>query len=84
MKLVITNELANGTDPLDPGSFILLGDVNLDGQVNLADYLKLIQFILGTVSPPSAPAITAGDLNGNSQLDTGDIVVYTRTFLGLI
>ena len=77
-------ELANGTDPLDPGSFILLGDVNLDGQVNLGDYLKLIQFVLGTASPPSAPAITAGDLNGNSQLDTGDIVVYTRTFLGLI
>jgi len=76
-------ELANGTDPLDPSDFILQGDVNLDGQVNLGDYLKLIQFVLGMGSSPSTAAIIAGDLNGNTQLDTGDIVAYPRTFLGL-
>jgi len=77
-------ELADGTDPLDPSDFLLPGDVNLDGLVNLGDYVKLIQFVLGIGASPSAEAIAAGDLNGNIILDTGDLVVYPRTFLGLI
>jgi len=54
------------------------GGVNLDGLVNLGDHLKLFQFVLGIGASPSAEAITAGDLNGNSILDTGDLVVYPR------
>lgn len=62
----------------------LAGDVNLDGQVNLADYLLLTQFVLGTGSTPTTDQFNAGNMNQNSQLDAGDLVILSRTILGLI
>jgi len=69
--------------PIDIVGVNLLGDVNLDGHVNVGDYIKLIQYVLGLGKLPPIAAINAGDLNGNNQLDAGDIIVYPGTFLGL-
>jgi len=63
---------------------ILPGDINFDGQVNIADYLLLTQFVLGTGSTPTAAELSAGDMNQNSQLEAGDLVIHSRTALGLI
>ena len=62
----------------------LPGDINFDGQVNVADYLLLSQFVLETALPPTAAELTAGDMNLNGQLDAGDLVVHSRNIMGLI
>ena len=62
----------------------LPGDINFDGQVNVADYLLLSQFVLETGLTPTAAELTAGDMNLNGQLDAGDLVIHSRTIMGLI
>jgi len=62
----------------------LPGDINFDGQVNVADYLLLTQFVLGIGTIPTAGELTAGDMNLNGQLDAGDLVIHSRTVMGLI
>ena len=62
----------------------LLGDINLDGQVNAADYLLLTQFVLETGATPTTDEFNAGDLNENNQLDAGDLVILSRIIMGLI
>ena len=62
----------------------LPGDINFDGQVNVADYLLLTQFVLEIGSAPTAAELTAGDMNLNGQLDAGDLVIHSRTVMGLI
>ena len=62
----------------------LSGDINLDGRVNVADYLLLTKFVLGTGPTPTAAEFDAGDMNLNAQLDAGDLVLLSRTLMGLI
>ena len=62
----------------------LPGDINFDGQVNVADYLLLTQFVLGIGTIPTAGELNAGDMNLNGQLDAGDLVIHSRTVMGLI
>jgi len=68
----------------DVGAPTLLGDINFDGQVNVADYLLLTQFVLGIGLTPTADELNAGDMNLNGQLDAGDLVIHSRTVMGLI
>ena len=68
----------------DLGALTLPGDIDFDGQVNVADYLLLTQFVLGTGSTPTADERNAGDMNLNGQLEAGDLVVHSRTVMGLI
>jgi len=76
-------ELLNGTNPLDPNDFFLLGDLNSDAQVTLADYPQL-QFVLETNgATPQTGDVQAGDMNQNNQIDTGDLVIHLRTVLEL-
>jgi hypothetical protein len=78
-------ELSAGTDPLDGGDVPLPGDMNFDGLVNLADYLLLTRFLLGTTATPPTPReLYAGDLNVNAELYVGDLVLLVRTVLGTI
>jgi len=66
------------------GAPLLPGDINFDGQVNIADYLLLTQFVLGIRFTPTATELNAGDMNGNGQLDVGDLVIHSRTIMGQI
>ncbi len=61
----------------------VLGDINADGLVNIADYLLLVQFVLGEKTPSTAE-MNAGDMNQDSQLDAADLVILSRTVLGII
>jgi hypothetical protein len=62
----------------------LPGDINFDGQVNVADYLLLTQFVLETGPTPTTAEFDAGDMNQNGDLDAGDLVILSRTVMGLI
>ena len=75
-------EVAYNTNPLDPNDFVLPGDIDVDGQVNLADDLLLMQFLTGQKTP-SAGEQNAADMNRNGQLDAGDAVVLMRKVMGL-
>lgn len=75
-------EVALGLDPNDPASVSLPGDINADGQVGVADYLLLTQYVLG-IKTPSAVEEAAGDLNGSGTLDTGDLVIMSRMILNM-
>lgn len=68
----------------DVGAPALPGDINFDGRVNVADYLLLMQFVLDIGSTPTAAELNAGDMNLNGQLDAGDLVIHSRTIMGLI
>ena len=53
------------------GDELLMGDVNMDGEVDINDVTALIDFVLGrTVSPFNRDA---GDLNGDDDIDINDI-----------
>ena len=62
----------------------LPGDINADGQVNVADYLLLTQCVLETDMAPTAEACNVGDMNQNGGPDAGDLVILSRTIMGLI
>lgn len=74
-------EILQATDPLDENDFIISGDVNFDGEVNVADYLLLSQYVLG-LKVPGAGELYAADMNRNEILNAGDMVIMMRTILG--
>ena len=49
-------EITAGTNPLDAASFILQGDINLDGRVDVGDYLLLTRYLTGVKTPTAAEA----------------------------
>ena len=75
------DELLYGTDPLDAGDYILPGDVNFDHQVDLADYLAILRYVLGIDTSLSSPAVNAGDLNRNGGLDAGDLTLHLQLIM---
>ena len=79
------DEIANGSDPLvpdatTPGDLAPYGAP--DGVINAADVLILTRMLTGDITP-TAPEISAGDLNGISGLDVGDLVLLKQMVLGL-
>lgn len=85
------DEILAGTDPLDPTSFPILadGDINADGVVDTADVVQAMRIINGTVIP-TADQLRHGDVaplvNGasvpNGSFDMGDVVVIRRKARG--
>ena len=58
--------------PLPTASDIISGDANGDSEVNVADIVEIVNFILGK---PSAKFLeTAADLNGDGEINVSDIV----------
>jgi hypothetical protein len=62
------------------GNFVILGDVNGDGQINVIDVVQLVSFILGNTSP-SENEVVAADLNGDGQLNILDVVSLVSIIL---
>ena len=59
----------------------VMGDVNLDGEVNILDIVKIRNHVLGK-SKLKGTAFTAGDINADSDLNIFDIVKTRNIILG--
>jgi arabinan endo-1,5-alpha-L-arabinosidase len=57
----------------------LLGDVNEDGQVSVADVMDVVQYILGVT--PSTFNVRAADINGDSQISVVDVTALVALIL---
>jgi DNA-binding beta-propeller fold protein YncE len=56
------------------------GDVNVDGQVNILDVVKVINFILG-VEDPSNEELESADINGDNDINILDVVDIVNMIL---
>jgi hypothetical protein len=83
-------EVAYPSDPLNPGSYPLPGDLNVDGAVNTGDIVLLQRIALGLQEPVAAQSVI-GDVaplyNNVSMpdglLNTADVLVIIRKVQGL-
>ncbi len=81
-------EISAGTDPLDPLSFpgaFVPGDINDDGQVNVADILLAQRHVLG-LTMLSPDQISRGDLyptGGDGQITLPDLLLIQKIVLSL-
>ena len=58
-----------------------LGDVNLDGEINVADIVQLISYILETDNPDYYDMIAA-DFNADGIINVVDVVTLVNIILG--
>jgi hypothetical protein len=87
-----TDEIASGTDPLDPSSYPgsgISGDITGDGVVNIADILICTRIVLGLANSPNqnicdiSPLDSQGTPQSDGQVDAGDISVLFRKAFGM-
>ena len=57
----------------------MLGDVNMDGIVDVADIVALIDYVLG--KNPDPFDVTVADLNGDGIIDVADVVLLINKVL---
>lgn len=86
-------EIAAGSEPLDTGNIpgSAGGDVNGDGNIDVADLLKGYQFVFGSATPDTnellrgdvAPLV-AGQPVPDGQFTAGDLLVIQRKLLGTV
>lgn len=87
-----SSELAAGTNPTDPADFIVLGDINDDGIVNVVDVLLGQRIVQGLLPPATGNQLQRGDVaplvnsvpTPNGVFDTADLLIIQRKALGLI
>ena len=82
------DEIAAGTDPLDPLSYpdpSVPGDITGDGVVNAADVLVCTRIMLGLTSSANEAVCDVAPLGtgGDGQLNAGDIAVLQQMALGM-
>lgn len=58
-----------------------MGDVNMNGKIDMNDYLMLRRAVLGTYDLNPLQA-RLGDVNGNGDVDANDYLVVKRHYLG--
>ena len=58
----------------------IMGDINIDGAVNILDAVILVNFVLGSQAPTNGE-FTASDLNNDSILNVLDIVQLVNIIL---
>ncbi len=61
----------------------LPGDVDMDGEVSVADALLALRSAMG-VAELNAEQLTAGDMNGDGTVSVDDSLIILRTAMGLI
>lgn len=59
---------------------VVVGDVNGDGRINVADAVSLVNYILQ--KPSTNFVIGAADVNGDGQINVADVVSIVRVILG--
>ena len=59
---------------------IIRGDVNLDGEVNIADVNAVISVIMGTITDPKI--FLEADVDGNGEINIGDVNAIINIILG--
>ena len=59
----------------------LMGDVNLDGRINIYDILKLVDFAAGVIVPEFC-AIESADLNNDGDITTIDVIELVYLVMG--
>ena len=58
-----------------------MGDVNADGQVDLADALAVALYIIdSSITPPNDGDISLGDVNADGELTTADVLLLAAYF----
>lgn len=60
----------------------LVGDVNDDGQINIADVTALVNVILGKQTDESAVESYRADINGNGNVTIADVTELVNIILG--
>jgi hypothetical protein len=77
-------EVAQQVDPLDPGSTPSLaqGDLNGDGELGIADALRLVGFAM-ELTEPTTEARAAADMNLDGEIDASDGALLLRHILGI-
>ena len=68
--------------PIDEQPAYQLGDVNMDGSVNINDAVLVMRYSMG-VADLSAEQIALADINGDASVNTGDAVVIMRIAMGI-
>lgn len=68
---------------VEPGSDILFGDVNNDGEVNVGDAILILRYEAG-YTDFTIDQIEAGDINRDSRTDIGDAIRILRMDANLI
>ena len=64
---------------LEEGSYVLTGDVNGDGIVDVSDYIGIANYIMG--SAPSGFNAKAADVNGDGLIDVSDYIGVANIIL---
>lgn len=65
----------------EPVSDKLVGDVNLDGEINIADVTALIDYLLSPSVDPQS--MEYADVNGDGELSIGDVSTLIDIILGV-
>jgi hypothetical protein len=80
-KVVSGVEVGTGSATvLDPVELVLCGDVDWDGDVDLADVYYLQAYIFAQGPPP--PVLEAAEVNCDGSVDVGDLV-YLNNYVQL-
>ena len=60
---------------------ILLGDLNVDGIVNVLDVITVVNYVIGTLEDLSFDELCAADNNNDGIVNVLDIVAIVNTIL---
>ena len=60
---------------------VLYGDVTGDGNINVADIIKVVNFILGVMEPSDYESV-ASDISGDGAIDVNDVIQILNIILG--
>ncbi len=84
ISLDITGEYAAYVPKVIPGTistrYVLRGDANASGKVNISDVTFLIAYLFGIPTGPAPVTIQSGDANASSKINVADIT-YLVTYL---
>ena len=66
---------------VDSGSMVVLGDINMDNNINVQDVILLVNIVLDLLDP-SSDQFDAGDLNSDGQINIQDVIILVNNIIG--